>query len=217
MKKVCIMSFILIIIICITTISVVIAGPNYKYSSVTQEQNSNNCFNAKLSTSLNSLNSSKSLKPAIACITLEPSKIIKNIDNSKKYKEIKIKKIRLGQDAVAIKNDLGQLNFDFGNHNIEKIPFHINVIPVLVEKSQLSQIPIGSIIHVIDENLAMSYDDNDTRAYYYVTGYVENAELDGLYRYSHNQDIEDYMGYYGSCGRACSFADLEIVQWVEVK
>lgn len=36
MKKVCIMSFILIIIISITTISVVIAGPNYKYSSVTQ-------------------------------------------------------------------------------------------------------------------------------------------------------------------------------------
>lgn len=214
MKKVCIMSFILIIIISITTISVVIAGPNYKYSSVTQEQKSNNCFNAKLSTSLNS---SKSLKPTMACITLEPSEIIKNVDNSKKYKEVKIKKIRLSQDAVAIKSDLCQLNFDFANYNIEKIPFHINVIPVLIEKSQLSQIPLGSIIHVIDEKYAMSYDDNDTRAYYYVTGYVENGEPDGLYTYSHNQDIKDYMGYYGSCGRTCSFADLEIVQWIEDK
>ncbi len=214
MKKNCIISFVLITIISITTISVVLAGPNYKYSSVSQEQKANNCFNAKLSTSLNS---SKSLKPALACIAIEPSEIIKNIDNSKKYKEVKIKKIRLGQDAVAINYDLGQLNFDFGNHNIEKIPFHINVIPVLVEKSQLSQIPIGSIIHVIDEKLAMSYDDNDTRAYYYVTGYVENGEPDGLYEYSHNQDMENYMWFYGSCGRTCSFADLEIVQWVEDK
>ena len=32
------------------------------------------------------------------------------------------------------------------------------------------------------------------------------------------EEQKDYIvKYYGSCGRTCSFADLEIVQWIEDK
>ena len=144
-----------------------------------------------------------------ACIELTVNSFGEKFDNAKniEHKEIVSEKITFAHDYVQLSNHLVQSSVE---SYIPELKKNIIVIPVLVDKSWLEKgLSMGTVLRPDPSDGRLS---DDVR--YYLIGYLENANKEGLYTFnSEDIDIDDSMAFYGSCGRRCSYFPFEVVEY----
>ena len=142
-----------------------------------------------------------------ACVKYTNSDYTKKLNFSEnlKYKEVVIEKLTFARDYIQFDNNLVVPELEIYIHAIGK---SVSITPVFVDKSWIDKgLGIGSILRhdTSDDRLS-----EDIR--YFIIGYLENTDKEGLYSFI-DTDINDYSCIYGSCGRKCHYFPLEVIEY----
>lgn len=142
-----------------------------------------------------------------AYIMLSVKDFTKKFDYDSSYYEVVVGKINFYTDGVKLDNCLEPSKDEIYISGVSKDFYsdRLEFVPVLVDKSLTNnKVKIGSVLRTEE------YDN----VRYYVIGYIENGQDDGLYEFV---DDVDYQIMYGSMGRKLHFYEFELVQYQERK
>lgn len=145
-----------------------------------------------------------------AYIMLSVKDFTKYFDYDSKYYEIVLGKVNLYTDGVKLKNGLEPPKDEIYVSGVsETLEFNesLEFIPVLISNKLINKIKIGSIVRPSDRRIC----DNER---YYVIGYIENGNADGLYEFT---DYDLDLNFYGTLGRSAHFYEFELIQYRERK